>query len=81
MLRRQDQFFLLGQGDAFRGTTVIRAGSHPDLDKYHRCPIAHDEINLPETTTVISLKQNKVSAPQICFRLLLSFSAFQFSGS
>ena len=81
MLRRLDQFLLLGQGDAFRGTTVVQARSHPDLDKYDRCPIAHDEINLPETTTIISLKQNKVSASQICFRPLLSFGAVQSSGS
>ncbi len=81
MFRRLDQFSLLGQGDAFRGTTIARAGSHPDLHKYDRRTIAHDEINLPETRTVISLKQNKVSAPQKCFRPLFRFSALQSSGS
>jgi hypothetical protein len=59
VLGRTYEFLLLVRVYAVGGTGEFKVAAQPDLYKYQRLPVAHDQVYLAKAATIVLLQQHQ----------------------
>ncbi len=77
MSRCTHQFSLFQRCNTLGRPSKKLTGAQSNLDEYHYRAVAHDEIDLSKTATVISRHQNEILILEKSLRILLGFATLQ----